>query len=283
MQILLNTIMLEPNRWTGDRTLTCPLVDLLRPVAAAGFRELEIWQYHISRLHEEELNALRAGLDELGMHSVALGGYPLFDVTGAEWEVMEAELSRLVDYGAALGVDLFKIFPGRLGSEKLDEAQREQSVNRLRRLAEQLAKRDMVLTLETHGNTLCDTLDSTLRLLDELSPCGDSVGICFQPYPEHDTDQAIATFDALQVEGRVRHLHLQNKRGGETTLLEDGDWTDYHRFLPHVRESGFRGPLSLEFTAGITPAEGGSFDVLKVVDNATLDRDFACQAWGGGG
>ena len=277
MQILLNTIMLEPNRWTGDHVLSCPLIDLLDPVAAAGFRELEIWQYHISRLRGNELEALRQKLDDLDMRAVAMGGYPQFHLTGGAGETMQAQLDRLVEYGAVLGVEVFKVFPGNIGSGKLDETQRKLSVNRLGRLAEELAKRDVVLTMETHGNTLCDTLDSTLRLLDELAACGDSVGICFQPYTEHDTDRAIATFDAL--ENRVRHLHLQNRREREVTLLEDGDWTDYSRFLPHVRESGFRGPLSLEFTEGITPAEGESFDLQRVVDNAARDRDFACRWW----
>ena len=35
--MLLNTIMLEPNRWTGDHILSWPLIDLLKPVAEAGF------------------------------------------------------------------------------------------------------------------------------------------------------------------------------------------------------------------------------------------------------
>ena len=279
MQILLNTIMLEPNRWTGDHTLTCPLIDLLKPVAAAGFHELEIWQYHISRLHAKELDALKEGLDGLGMRSVALGGYTQLHLTGADGEVMETQLATLVEYGAILGVKTFKIFPGSLGSDKLDETQRHLSVGRIQRLAEQLVKRDMALTLETHGNTLCDSLESAIRLLDDLSTCGESVGICFQPYTEHDTDQAIATFDALQ--GRVLHLHLQNRREGATTLLEEGDWTDYRRLLPHVRQSGFDGPLSLEFTEGITPADGESFDLQRVIDNAARDRDFAREVWDG--
>jgi len=37
MQLLLNTIMLEVNRWTADHQLTRPLVDLLEPVKKAGF------------------------------------------------------------------------------------------------------------------------------------------------------------------------------------------------------------------------------------------------------
>ena len=168
MQLLLNTIMLEPNRWTGDRSLTCPLTDLLKPVAEAGFRDLEIWQYHVSRLDRGELDTLMTAMDEVGLRCAALGAYPSLHVTGSEWEEMDAELGKLVDFGGVLGIEAFKIFPGSLGSEKADGVQRSLTVERIRILAERLAERGVALTMETHGNTLCDTLDSTLRLLGEV-------------------------------------------------------------------------------------------------------------------
>jgi sugar phosphate isomerase/epimerase len=90
----------------------------LKPVAEAGFRDLEIWQYHISRLHGRELGALRERLDELRIRSVVLGGYPQLHLTGGAGEAMEAELDSLVEYGAVLGVELFKIFPGSIGSRE---------------------------------------------------------------------------------------------------------------------------------------------------------------------
>ena len=36
MQLLFNTIMLEPSRWTADHALTAPLTALLDPVRQAG-------------------------------------------------------------------------------------------------------------------------------------------------------------------------------------------------------------------------------------------------------
>ena len=278
MQLLLNTIMLEPNRFTGDHILTSPLVDLLEPVAQAGFNDLEIWQYHISGLTEADLEALVKRLGDLGLHSLALGAYPSLHVEGDEWLVVEADLRRLIDWGAALGVHAFKIFPGSLGSLSVEAATRELSVGRIRELAHALADRGMILTMETHGNTLCDTLDSTLQLLDELSDCGDDIGICFQPYTDDDTDAAIAVFDALRDD--IVHIHLQNRRQPEgTTLLELGDWTDYGRFLPHVKAAGFDGLMCLEFTAGMTPVEGESFDVAAVIANASRDRQYVSSIW----
>ncbi len=42
MRLLLNTIMLEVNRWTADKALTQPLAALLPAIRAAGVGDLEI-------------------------------------------------------------------------------------------------------------------------------------------------------------------------------------------------------------------------------------------------
>jgi 3-dehydroshikimate dehydratase len=274
MQLLLNTIMLEVNRWTADHLITHPLIDLLDSIKTAGFDELEIWQYHISSLGSDEVEALAQKMQSLDMRTVALGAYPSFHLEGTEADAQVTDLDRLVDYAAALGVSTFKIFPGRLASADADPATRALSVERLNDLGTRLAGHSMDLTMETHGNTLCDTLESTQQLLEELS---DHVGLCFQPYTEHDTDQAIATYNTLRP--AISHIHLQNRNSadGTATLLQDGNWIDYTRFLPHVVQSGFDGLLSLEFTEGLFPAEGEKFDPQTVIDNAVEDRKFVMK------
>lgn len=279
MDLLFNTIMLEPNRWTAGHELSWPLTDLLAPIAAAGFGGLEVWGYHVDRLDEAGVEALAAGLARHGQRAVAVGAYPAFHLRGSEDERERERLDRLVAVAARLGARVFKIFPGRVGSATADDALWRRSVDRIRALAERLAGRGAILTLETHGNTLCDTLDSTRRLLAAL-PDAEAVGLCFQPYGDDDTDAAIAGFDALGP--RVRHLHLQNRAsdGRGVTRLEEGDWTDYRRFLPHVQRSGFVGVVGLEFTAGIAPAEGEPFDRARVLDNAMRDWRFVERIWG---
>ena len=270
MQLLLNTIMLEPNRWTAEHALTRPLVDLLDPMAAAGFRDLEVWGYHLDRLSEAGVEQLTAALEARAMRAVGVGAYPAFHLEGAEDEEERRSLEQLVGAAVRLGASVFKIFPGRVASAEAGDAVWRRSVEGMRRLAGRTAEAGMLLTLETHGGTLCDTLDGTRRLLEQLPE--DGVGICFQPYVEHDTAAAMAAFDALG--SRVRHVHLQNRKDGAAALLEEGDWTDYRRFLPHLRRSGFDGLLCLEFTAGITPAPGEAFDLAGVLANAARDRAF---------
>jgi len=278
MQILLNTIMLEVNRWTPDHRLTRPLMDLLDPVREASFDALELWQYHISALEPDEVERLAQKLRSLDMRALALGAYPAFHLKGTEAAEMEAGLDRLLSYAVTLGVTTFKIFPGRIASAETDARTWDCSVRRIAELAAKLAARGMTLSMETHGNTLCDTLESVQHLLADLSGM-DNVGLCFQPYTDHDTDQAIAAFDAVR--SAIVHIHLQNRRTADsvTTLLEEGDWIDYARFLRHVRESDFDDLLCIEFTAGIFPPQGEAFDPQVVIDNAVRDREFVSKIW----
>lgn len=278
MQILLNSIMLEANRWSSDKTPQRPLVELLPAVRSAGFSALEIWQYHASSLDVHGLSQLGAQLRENSLRAVGLGAYPFLHLEGPEGDEMATQLGRLIAYAASLGVTVFKIFPGRVASAKANEGIWTLSVFRLRSLAQQLAARNIDLTLETHGNTLCDTQESTLRLLEDLGDLP-NLGLCFQPYTDQDTDAAIACYDALAP--HVRHVHLQNRTRADNAccLLSEGDWIDYRRLLPHIKASGFDGPLSLEFTADMATPEDVDFDIKKVLDNAAQDRDFALEIW----
>ena len=272
MDLLFNTIMLEPNRWTADHVLTRPLVELLEPISAAGFQDLELWGYHLDRAASAEIEALGEALAARSLRAVAVGAYPSFHLHGLQDEAEVERLERLAVTSARLGAKIFKIFPGRVASADADRVIWDRTVERLRALATRVVSDGMVLTLETHGGTLCDNLDSTLRLLDALDGL-DNVGICFQPYTGHDTTAAICTYDALV--DWVLHLHVQNRGQDRTmSLLRDGEWTDYGRFLTHVCGTGFDGALCIEFTADIVPPEGSAFDLDRVLANAVLDRHF---------
>lgn len=280
MELLLNTIMLEPNRWAREQGLSRPLIELLDPIRDHGFRALEVWQYHVSQLGPQDTDRLAEGLRRTGLSAPVVGAYPLLHLEGREAGDMDALMSRMIETAAALGATTLKIFPGRVASADADASTRKRSVDRLHELADKLAGRNMQLTMETHGNTLCDTLPSTLQLLQELDDVPNA-GLCFQPYSGQDTAAAIAMYDRVQ--HAVRHVHLQNRSGPDRTctLLAEGEWIDFRTFLPHVRDSGFAGLLSLEFTAGLFPPQGVEFDPRTVLDNAAQDRQFVHEVWNG--
>ena len=86
-------------------------------------------------------------------------------------------------------------------------------------------------------------------------------------------------YDALRP--HIQHVHLQNRlrNDGSVTLLEEGDWLDYRRLLPHIRDSGFDGPLCLEFTADMVTPDTPNADPNRVLENAARDRDFTLEVW----
>ena len=278
MQILINTILIEPNRWAPDKTPHRPLSEHLPAFQRAGFQALEIWQYHVSTLDARGLANLSTHLNACALRPVALGAYPFLHLDGPEGDEAIIQLGRIVAYASHLKSEILKIFPGRVASQQLDAAARARSVEHLQQLAQQLAMRSIHLTLETHSNTLCDTQQSTLQLFDELNTC-DNIGICLQPYTEQDTDAAIQMYDILRP--HIRHVHLQNRRrvDGSITRLEEGDWLNYRRLLPHIRDSGFNGPLSLEFTTNMTTPDSPNIDSSQALENASRDRDFTLEMW----
>ena len=102
MDLLFNTIMLEPNRWTPDHTLNWPLTDLLGPIDEAGFKKLELWGYHVDRIDDAEVANLVEGLAARSMCALGVGAYPSFHKEGAEDEdeiarVYYPETERLIE------------------------------------------------------------------------------------------------------------------------------------------------------------------------------------------
>ena len=99
----------------------------------------------------------------------------------------------------------------------------------------------------------------------------------FPAFTGDDTEAAVFAFDRLH--SRIRHLHLQNRRDGDFSLLEQGTWIDYRRFLAQVLDAAFDGIACLEFTAGIAPPGDAPLDLGEVLGNARRDRDFVLDVW----
>jgi len=189
MQLLFNTIMLEINRWTEHHNITYPLIDLLELLKKAEFNALEIWQYHISSLPEYDINRLAEKLHELNMTTPAVGAYVNLHLKGTDADNMNHLLDRMISSSAVLETKIFKIIPGSLASNTVDLPTWKLSVTRLKELSVKLAERGMILSLETHANSLCDTEESVLRLMNDLSGI-DNIGICYQPFDTQDTKEA---------------------------------------------------------------------------------------------
>ncbi len=77
----------------------------------------------------------------------------------------EGDIEANLDSAAALGADHIRVWAGWLGSADATEADWQRTAERLRLIAGSAATRGLTVGLEYHRNTLTDTAEATLRLL----------------------------------------------------------------------------------------------------------------------
>ena len=270
--LLLNTIALDPNRWTPAKQPYTHLETVLDRVVASGFRQLEIWQYHLSTLDAAAMDALTAQIQRLGVEVPIAGIYPALHLEGEAREREWTELALTVERAQRLGTGAVKMFAGCLGSGEASEDEVERSIAFTRQLVGLAKDRGMTLIAEAHPDTLCDSVDATHSFLEAVGH--DALAVCFQPYDFASTTQTVADYRALRE--HVVHVHLQGRRREEMSLLEEAD-VDYTVFLGELVADGFEGALSIEFVKDCVVPDPAEFDLDLVLANARQDADFVAS------
>jgi sugar phosphate isomerase/epimerase len=266
--ILLNTVALDPHRWTADKVPFFQLPDLLNPIREAGFADLEIWQYHLDHL-PVSIGELKTMLENRGMSTRIVGIYPKIHLDGAERQAELTRCTRLFEEADHLGAAIVKMFVGSVASAEVSENAYARSLDFLNTLLVMAEQHDLLVAGETHENTLFDRPDALERTLAVLD--NQRMKVCFQPYDWKNTRRAIEDFDRLSP--HIVHMHYQGRQDGEMVLLEDAD-LDYERFVPHVARSGFNGYSSIEFVRDCVVDRPEEMDLDQVLGNARRDRRF---------
>lgn len=267
--LVLNSIALDPHRWTKEKIPFHKLEQLLAPIAHAGFRYIEIWQHHISQEAEAQISAIRAAGNSLGVSFPVVGLYPQLHVGGEECRREGERTNRLLSYAKMLGADIVKIFVGSRGSALITPGEYELSVEAMKQMTQRAGSLGLTITGETHPNTLFDTVGSCRRLMQDVQ--SDRFKICFQPFDLRDTDQAIRDYELIADD--VIHVHFQGCKGDSMELLENSD-LDYRRFTRALARTGFSGYLCIEFTKDCVVQNPSDFNLEAVLSNARRDRDF---------
>jgi sugar phosphate isomerase/epimerase len=267
--LALNSIALDPHRWTKEKIPFHKFEQLLAPIAQTGFRFVEIWQHHISEEAETQINTIRAAGTSLGLSFPVLGLYPQLHVEGKECRREGERTGRLLNYAKMLGADVVKIFVGSRDSALITAREYELSVEAMKRMTSRAETLGLTITGETHPKTLFDTIASCQRFRQDVG--SDRFKICFQPFDLRDTDQAIRDYD--HVAENVIHVHYQGRKEDSMELLENSD-LDYRRLTRTLARKGFRGYLCIEFTKDCVVQHPSDFDLHAVLTNARRDRDF---------
>jgi sugar phosphate isomerase/epimerase len=267
--IVLNSIALDPNRWTPEKIAYYKFDQLLKPIAEAGFHFVEIWGYHILRENEDTITYFQEITDSLGLHYPIIGMYPKLHLIGNERQQELDQVKKIFNDANILGTRIVKIFAGNLSSEMITSAEYERSVEFMSEMTNLAKSFGLLIVGETHQKTLFDTIESSNKLLNDVNAT--NFKICFQPYDSSNTDQTLHDYEVLS--DKVIHVHYQGRKAKKLDLLENSD-IDYDALTKTLVESGFGGHISIEFVKDCVVKKSDDFDLPLVLTNAQRDRDY---------
>lgn len=272
ISILLNTLALDPQRWSIPKQPYYALVDVLPKLAEVGFRQLEVWQYHITSLDDRSFKALRTEAKHWGITCPIVGAYPQLNPTGKAASEGFRRFQAIVERAVALEAEAVKIFAGNQATESLTGGEYRQAIAHLARLVEAAGAKGLSLMVETHRKTLFDSAAAALKIIDEI---GDpNLKVCIQPFDFDSTVDFVSDYETLA--DHVVHVHLQGRKDKQLVLLKDAA-IDYNQFLKMMEAETSVEYLSLELVPGSVVESPDLFDLNEVLKNAALDRDFLQQ------
>jgi 3-dehydroshikimate dehydratase len=159
------------------------------------------------------------------------------------------DMSGVARAARSLGTTRIRIWAGQTGSADTSPQDRATTVAAVRSAADVAADFGCNLAFEFHGNTLTDTVDSTLRLLEEVDR--PNVSTYWQPPIDVPDDEAVAGLRRLV--DRVSAIHVFSWWPGQNRLplLERaGLW---RRVIDLLHQEGSSADLLLEFVPDDDP------------------------------
>jgi sugar phosphate isomerase/epimerase len=230
-QIFIGTVLLERNRWTSDKQPSYRVSEWMHRFAADGFDGMELWENHAA---PEELTALADGPLPVAVFNSYAG---MNDAETFRRQQSAEQTVRLLAPAVKFNVG---------ADPALWDAYLANAGIWLQQMPSQTR-----LLCECHGGTVLETPEAARRAF----AVWDNTRFGAIIHPFYDLDGLRAWFRALGPQV-IAHSHVQ-------TRAEDGTWLVLEDRAAHVkealhimREEGFQGTYTLEFTRGTaTPEE----------------------------
>ncbi|PFO86539.1 sugar phosphate isomerase/epimerase family protein [Bacillus cereus] len=183
--------------------------DIVQFAYENGFEGIELWGTHAQNLYiqerettERELTFLKDKNLEITMISDYL------DISlSADFEKTIEKSEQLVVLANWFNTNKIRTFAGQKRSKDFSEQERKEYVKRIRKICDVFAQHNMYVLLETHPNTLTDTLPSTIELLEEVNHPNLKINLDFLHIWESGADP-IDSFHRLKP--WTLHYHFKN-------------------------------------------------------------------------
>lgn len=223
-----------------------PIEEAIDRIVAGGFREIEIWHAHVQEKTDEELARLAALRAERGLTFTVLSPYLTF--TRGPERVFESlkTAEKVLSSAKILGIKKIRTFvdigPDGLPSAKADESAWKAAISGLRELCAMDPAVEFVV--ETHKNTLADTLPSVKRLLEETGK--PNLKLNFQANEDFLSRGLFSCLEELWT--HVSHMHWQQifPDDGEG-YIEEAGLIDFTRLVRVLLERNYQGTASVEY------------------------------------
>lgn len=219
--------------------------EIIELVSRAGLDAVE-WggDVHVPHGDVGKARAVRRLTEEGGLSVASYGSYYRVAAT------TEFTIAATVDTAAALGAPTLRVWAGDRGSADADARYWDLAVEDSRRVAEEAAGAGIRVAYEFHRNTLTDTTESTLKLLEAVGH--PNLGTYWQP--PRELSEAELHGSLSRVLPYVSNLHVFHwgPNGERFPLAEGHDrWASLLRLLgPVAAEPRF---AMIEFVRGDAP------------------------------
>jgi sugar phosphate isomerase/epimerase len=263
VNILFHTIAVEPARWTPQR-VSRPLVELLAPIAKAGFHELEVYEPHLGAGTVSP--EIKEAFFSSGLKPIILSSYLNLNPAESSDADFDVQIQQLAERILYYGFKKVRLFPGPK-MNPADSAGVETFKARVQRFAGQMP--DVELLLETHDGSLADDPKVLTQVVKDLAL--DNVGLLFQATFFDGKERILEQFRVEKP--YIRHVHLQNRMPDLSFVgMKEGiiPWPEI------LQELDDRVTATLEFVpVGVCGVE--RFDLDATLQQARKEADYVCS------
>ncbi|MCD4699512.1 MAG: sugar phosphate isomerase/epimerase [Phycisphaerae bacterium] len=219
------------------------IVDL---VAEAGLDGIE-WggDIHVPHGDTKRAGEVRKMTADAGLTVAAYGSY--YKV-GHEKDSIP--FKSVVDTAVELGAPTIRVWPGKKGSADVADEYRSLVVQDSQRIADLAARAGITVSYEFHPNTLTDTNESTVKLLEEVA--NDNIRTYWQPPSELEVEHSLEGLRAISPWLTNVHTYYCDKETGESLPLAEGE-DAWDRYLPIIAETDGEHYVMLEFVRDNCP------------------------------
>jgi sugar phosphate isomerase/epimerase len=223
-----------------------PVEEAISEIARSGFSVIELWYPHIKGLRVEELIQLADVWEKNEISVSVLAPYFTFTKGLDKWRESVLLAEDVVAAARAIRAEKIRTFidigPDGLPSGKAKPSDWKQACQALKTIC--AFDRSIEFVIETHDNTLADTLDSVLRLVDETAE--PNLKINFQANTDFMGRGYLECLERLWP--HISHMHWQQmKPDGTATYIEEPGCIDFMALGALLARRQYQGTISVEY------------------------------------